>query len=245
MRRYKKIHGIYPSDFELCCHSPRNAPALETISTALPTIVCSPELVVVGEANPLLDVAVVKVWMMGLGGVEEDTAVKDVLGFARRGGGGMRGGGRSLVGGGIDSVSSGLMSTPIASDGGSPMTVLVDEEHDEVVEENVESGTIFLASPASRVVLVPDPLPARAPELTAVAISLPAKIFSDVLSLPLLSLPLSISLSFSFSFSRPPARTKPSILKLPIGLPTTELPSRSNEEDEDVVRVLDLPRDCG
>ena len=103
----KKIHSaqkkIYSSDFELCCHSPRNAPALETISTALPTIVCSPELVVVGEANPLLNVAEVMA-LMGLTG-DEDTAVKDVLGFARRGGGGMRGGGRSLVGGGIDGAS--------------------------------------------------------------------------------------------------------------------------------------------
>lgn len=83
MRRYKKIHSIYPSDFELCCHSPKNTPALETISTALPTIVCSPELEVVGEANPFLDVAVVKVLMMGLAGVEVDTAVKDVLGLTR------------------------------------------------------------------------------------------------------------------------------------------------------------------
>jgi len=106
----RNIHSvqkkIYPSNFELCCHSPRNAPALETISTALPTIVCSPELAVVGEANPLLDVVVVMVLMMGLTGDEEDTAVKDVLGFARRGGGGMRGGGRSLVGDGINGASS-------------------------------------------------------------------------------------------------------------------------------------------
>ena len=108
----EKIHSavkkIYPSDFELCCHSPRNAPALETISTALPTIVCSPELAVVGEANPLLDAVVVVMVMMGLTG-DEDTAVKDVLGFARRGGGGMRGGGRSLVGGGIDGASSAML----------------------------------------------------------------------------------------------------------------------------------------
>ena len=130
----------------------------------------------------------------------------------------MRGGSRSLVGDGLDGASSGLTSTPIASDDGSPITVLVDDEHDEVVEGNLES------------------------RLTAGSISLPAKIFSEVLSLPLLSLPLSISLSFSFS--RPPVRTKPSILKHPIGLPT-KLPSRSNEEDEDVVRVLDLPRECG
>ena len=158
---------------------------------------------------------------MGLAGVEEDTAVKDVLGFTRRGGGRMRGGSRSLLGDvcGLEGASSGLMSTPIASDGGSPITVLVDDEHDEVVEGNLES------------------------RLTAGSISLPAKIFSQILSLPLLSLPLSISLSFSFS--RPPVRANPSILILPIGLPTTELPSRSNEEDEDVVRVLDLPRECG
>jgi hypothetical protein len=139
-----KIHNaqkkIYSSDFELC-HSPRNAPALETISTALPTMVCSTELVeVVGEANPLLDVVVVKVPMMGLAGDEEDTAVKDVLGFTIRGGGM-----RNLIGGGFAlcscSLLIGLMSTPIASDGGGPMTVLVDDEHDEIVEE---SGTTRL-----------------------------------------------------------------------------------------------------
>jgi len=110
----QKIHGaqekIYSSNFELCCHSPRNAPALETISTALPTIVCSPELEVVGEANPLLNVVVVVMILMGLAGDEEDTAVKDVLGFAGRGGGGMRGGGRSLVGGGIDGGIDGASS---------------------------------------------------------------------------------------------------------------------------------------
>jgi len=81
----------------LCCHSPRNAPALETISTALPIIECSPELAEVGEVDPLLDVVVVIVLMTGLAGDEEDTAVKEVLGFARRGGGGMRGS-RSLEG---------------------------------------------------------------------------------------------------------------------------------------------------
>ena len=112
------------------------------MSTALPTIVCSPELAVVGEANPLLDVVVAKVLKMGLAGVEEDTAVKDVLGFTGRGGGGMRGDGRSLVGGGIDSASSGLMSTTIALAGGGPITVLVDDEHDDV-EEILESGIIF------------------------------------------------------------------------------------------------------
>jgi len=180
--------------------------------------------------------------MMGLGGVEEDTAVKDVLGFARRGGGGMRCGRNLEAGGGrIDGGNSCLMSTPIASDVGSPITVLVDDEHEEVVEEILESDTIrLLASLTSRVVLAPRPLAARAPEITAVSISLPANIFSDTLSLPLLSFPFSLSLSFSFSFSRPPARTKPSVL---IGLPTDELPSRSHEEDEDDVRVLDLPRD--
>lgn len=128
------------------------------------------------------------------------------------------------------------------------MTVLVDDEHDEVVEEKLESGSIrLLASPEPRVVLVLDPLPARAPELAAVSISLPANIFSDVHSLPLLSLPLSLSLSFSFSLSRPLTRTDASKPKLPIELlPTDELPSRSHEEDdEDAVRVLDLPRDCG
>jgi hypothetical protein len=212
-------------------------------------MVCSPELAEVGEDNPLLDVLVVKVLMMGPAGVEEDTAVKDVLGFAGRGGGGMRGGGRSLVDGGggrIDGGNSGLISTPIASDVGSPITVLVDDEHEEVVEESLESGTIrLLASLTSRVGLAPHPLAARAPETTAVSISLPANFFSDTLSLPLLSLPFSLSLSFSFSLSRPPARTKPSILKLLIGLPTDEVPSRSHEEDEDDVRVLDLPRDCG
>jgi len=77
----------------LCCHSPRNAPALETISTALPTIECSPEPAEVGEAKPL---GVVKA-LMGLPG-DDDTAVKEVLGFAGRGGGGMRGGSRSLEG---------------------------------------------------------------------------------------------------------------------------------------------------
>ena len=107
------------------------------MSTALPTIVCSPELAVVGEANPLLDVVVIKVLTMGLAGVEEDTAVKDVLGFTRRGGGRMRGGSRSLVGDGIVGASPDLLSTSIASDGGSPITVLVDDEHDEVVEENL------------------------------------------------------------------------------------------------------------
>lgn len=59
---------------------------------------CSPKLAEVGEANPLLDEVVVMVLMTGLADDEEDTAVKEVLGFARRGGGGMRGGSRSLEG---------------------------------------------------------------------------------------------------------------------------------------------------
>lgn len=115
------------------------------------------------------------------------------------------------------------------------MTVLVDDEHDEVVEEKLESVTT-----RSVAVVFDDPLP-TCPDLAVLSTSLALDILSDVLSLPLLSPPLSLSLSFTFSFPRPPGRTNPSGLKLPIGLLPTDEPSR---EDDDVARVLDLPRGC-
>ena len=104
----------------------------------------------------------------------------------------------------------------IALDGGGPRMVLAEdehEEHDEVVEEKLESiATRPLPPPASRVVLaLDDPLPTRTPELAVFAT---LNVFSDVLSLPLLSLPLLFSFSFSFCLSRPPAN--PSGLRLPI-----------------------------
>lgn len=123
------------------------------------------------------------------------------------------------------------------------MTVLAEDEYDEVVEEKLESvASRPLVPPTLRAVIVlDDSLPVRTPELIKLSTSLALNIFPEVLSLPLLSLPLSFSLPFPFALSRPPARTNPSGLKLPIGL----LPTDEHGEGEGVVRVHDLPRDCG
>jgi len=101
--------------------------------------VCSPELE--GEANPLLDA--VMVLMMGLVGGGEDTAVKDVLGFTRRGGGGMRGG-RSLEGLSLQEDEREWLTTPydgMGEDGGVRGSA-IEDANSTILEEVVPLGVL-------------------------------------------------------------------------------------------------------
>ena len=83
-------------------HNPKNTPALDTMSTALPTIVAFSET---GDDNPPelpleMGLTIAAIW-------GDDIAVNDVLGFAGRDRLGLRGGTRNVGGEGVWVVPTG------------------------------------------------------------------------------------------------------------------------------------------